>query len=69
MELKHKQIIDHTKSIFARQGIPEVVISDNRPQSSYETNKQLAEGYHSSMSPAVLIIPEVMVRQSMRLGQ
>ena len=39
-------IINHTKSIFARHGIPEVVYSDNGPQFSSEAHKQFALAYH-----------------------
>ena len=39
-------IIRHTKSIFARHGIPEVVISDNGPQYSSEAYKVFANQYH-----------------------
>ena len=47
-------VISHTKSIFARHGIPEVVISDNGPQFSSEAYKHFAEDYqfkHVTSSP------------------
>ena len=47
-------IIDHTKSIFARHGIPELVYSDNGPQFHSEAYKQFASDYqftHITSSP------------------
>ena len=47
-------MIQHTKSIFARHGIPESVISDNGPQYSADAYKQFAKEYrfqHISSSP------------------
>ena len=47
-------IINHTKSIFARHGIPEVVYSDNGPQFRSEAYKQFAAEYqftHVTSSP------------------
>ena len=49
-----EDIISHTKSIFARHGIPEVVYSDNGPQFSSDAYKQFALEYqftHSTGSP------------------
>jgi hypothetical protein len=40
--IKSATVIQHTKSIFARHGIPEVVISDNGPQYSCEDYKDFA---------------------------
>ena len=47
-------IINHTKSIFARHGIPDVVYSDNGPQFRSEAYKQFAAEYqftHVTSSP------------------
>ena len=47
-------VISHTKSIFARHGIPEVVISDNGPQYSSEAYSDFAKEYqfhHVTSSP------------------
>ena len=49
-----EDIISHTKSIFARHGIPEVVYSDNGPQFSSDAYKQFALEYqftHTTSSP------------------
>ncbi len=48
------EVITHTKSIFARHGIPEVVISDNGPQFSAKAFKDFAKAYqfsHRTSSP------------------
>ena len=48
------EVIRHTKSIFARHGIPEVVISDNGPQYSADAYEQFAKEYqfqHITSSP------------------
>ena len=48
------EAINHTKSIFARYGIPETVISDNGPQFSSEAYAQFAREYgfkHATSSP------------------
>ena len=47
-------VIQHTKSIFARYGIPEVVISDNGPQFSSEAYRKFSNNYlfkHITSSP------------------
>ena len=52
--LTSKSVINHTKSIFARYGIPETVISDNGPQFSSEAYAQFAREYgfeHVTSSP------------------
>ena len=49
-----EDIISHTKSIFARHGIPEVVYSDNGPQFSSDAYKLFALEYqftHTTSSP------------------
>lgn len=49
-----EDIIAHTKSIFARHGIPEVVYSDNGPQFRADVYKQFAVDYqfkHVTSSP------------------
>ena len=40
-----EEVIRHTKSIFTRHGIPEVVISDNDPQYSVDAYEQFAKEY------------------------
>ncbi|XP_062514332.1 uncharacterized protein K02A2.6-like [Corticium candelabrum] len=50
-------VIDHLKSIFAHQGIPEEVISDNGPQYASESFKRFAREYmfqHTTSSPLYL---------------
>ena len=52
--LTANSVINHTKSIFARYGIPETVISDNGPQFSSDAYAQFAREYgfkHSTSSP------------------
>ena len=47
-------VIEHTKSLFARHGIPEVVVSDNGPQYSSDMFSQFAKDYgflHVTSSP------------------
>ena len=53
-QLTAAQVVSHTKSIFARHGIPDVVVSDNGPQYSSETYRQFAKDYefaHCTSSP------------------
>ena len=53
-DTKSKTVISHMKSIFARQGIPEEVVSDNGPQYSSEEFKAFAEKWefvHTTSSP------------------
>ena len=40
------EVIRHTKSIFSRHGIPELVISDNGPQYSSKVYADFAKEYH-----------------------
>jgi hypothetical protein len=52
--IKNATVIQHTKSIFARHGIPEVVISDNGPQYSCQDYKDFASKWgfqHKTSSP------------------
>ena len=52
--LTSDEIIIHTKSIFARHGIPEVVYSDNGPQFRSDVYRQFAINYqfnHVTSSP------------------
>ena len=44
-QLTADAIITHTKSIFARHGIPEVVYFDNRPLFSLDAYKEFASTY------------------------
>ena len=49
-----EEVISHTKSIFARHGIPKKLISDNGPQFSSEAFIQFAQSYgfkHVTSSP------------------
>lgn len=53
-KLTAEEVIRHTKSIFARHGIPEVIVSDNGPQFSAETFTKFAQDYqfkHTTSSP------------------
>ena len=53
-KLTSEEVIRHTRSIFARHGIPEVVISDNGPQYSAELYAKFAQQYgfkHITSSP------------------
>ena len=43
--LSANSVINHTKLIFARYGIPETVVSDNGPQFSSEAYAQFAREY------------------------
>ena len=48
------EVVRHTKSIFARHGIPEIVVSDNGPQFTSSTFKDFANKYkfiHHTSSP------------------
>ena len=52
--LTAQQVVDHTKSIFSRHGIPEVIVSDNGPQFSAELYAPFAREYgfdHVTSSP------------------
>ena len=49
-----EEVITHTRSIFARHGIPEVVLSDNGPQYTSEAYAKFAKDYqfhHITSSP------------------
>ena len=53
-DTKATTVIQKTKSLFSRQGIPETVISDNGPQYSSAEYKHLANQYnftHTTISP------------------
>ena len=47
------EVIRHSKSIFARHGIPEVVFSDNGPQYSSEAYEDISKEYHFEHKQAV----------------
>ena len=52
--LTSEEIILHTRSIFARHGIPEIVVTDNGPQYSSELYEKFAQQYgfeHITSSP------------------
>ena len=46
------EVITHLKSIFARHGIPELVMSDNGPQYSCDAFSEFAREYQQSSIPA-----------------
>ena len=48
------EVITRTKSIFARHGIPEIVISDSGPQYTAEAYTKLARSRHITSSPYFL---------------
>lgn len=53
-EITAEHVIMHMKSIFARHGIPEVVMSDNGPQSDGYKFRQFVNKYgfkHITSSP------------------
>ena len=55
--LTSKSVVAHTKSIFAKYGIPEVVVSDNGPQFASQEYTKFAEAYrfkHVTSSPNFL---------------
>ena len=48
-------VINHTKSIFARHGIPQIIVSDNGPQFASKQFEEFAQKYeftHIASSPA-----------------
>ena len=48
-------VINHTKSIFARHGIPQIIVSDNGPQFASKQFEEFAQKYeftHITSSPA-----------------
>ena len=51
-------VINHLKSIFAKYGIPEVVVSDNGPQYSSTAFSQFAHDYNFTHSTSSPIHPE-----------
>ena len=53
-KLTSQEVINHTRSIFARHGIPEIVVSDNGPQYSADLYATFAREYdfeHVTSSP------------------
>ncbi|XP_046846780.1 uncharacterized protein K02A2.6-like [Xenia sp. Carnegie-2017] len=53
-DTKAQTVINKTKSIFSRHGIPETVVSDNGPQYSSEEYRQCAKDFnfcHNTISP------------------
>ena len=51
-------VITHTKSIFARHGIPELVYSDNGPQFHLEAYKLFASEYQFSHVTSSPVYPQ-----------
>ena len=51
------EVITRTKSIFARHGIPETVISDNGPQYASEAYRLFARDYQFKHIPSSLYFP------------
>ena len=52
--LSSQEVIDHTRSMFARHSIPEIVVSDNGPQYSADLYASFAKKYgfeHVTSSP------------------
>ena len=60
------EVILHTKSVFARHGIPEEVISDNGPQFSSKLFQLFSHEYGSIISRAALCTLKAMGRQSVQ---
>ena len=63
------EVINHTKSIFARHGIPEIVISNNGPQYASAAYTQFSQEYgfsHITSSPLYL---KGMAKRSVLLRQ
>ena len=53
-ELSSSAVINQFRSIFARHGIPDILVSDNGPQYASQEFKQFAQGYgfqHVTSSP------------------
>ena len=53
-DIKSRTVVNHTKSIFARHGIPSVVRSDNGPQYSAQEYQQFSKEWkfeHQTSSP------------------
>ena len=64
---KARTVINKTKSIFSRHGIPESVVSDNGPQYSSEEYKHFPQDYnfiHNTISPRYPSLVAYMKRQS-----
>ena len=67
-DTKSPTVITHTKSIFARHGIPSEVISDNGPQYSSKELKQFANQWEfthimvSPMNPQTNVLVEKAVQ-------
>ena len=55
-------VINYLKSIFARHGIPQTIVSDNGPQFSSSQFSQFTKEFHITMSLAVLVICRQMER-------
>ena len=56
-------MIQHTKSIFARHGIPQEVVSDNGPQYSSLEFLQFVDSYGFKYTTSSPKFPNQMVRQ------
>ena len=49
------EVITHLKSIFARHGIPELIVSDNGPHYSVKSFRNSCKNTNVDLSPAVLV--------------
>jgi transposase InsO family protein len=56
--IKSAMVVQHTKSTFARHGIPEVVISDNGPQYSCQDYKHFASKWGFQLKTSSPVYPQ-----------
>ena len=53
-----EEVIVHTKSIFTRHGVPEIVVSDNGPQYSSEAYAKFAQEFQfEHITDVVFLLP------------